>query len=117
VLQQTDPSSVLHVLLTGAQSTPTSAHPTGVAMPTFAWKLTDDQIAAVATYARNAWGNKAPVVTAVQVAKARRKLVPANRAAAGRKPDAMAHPGPETLAPADTDSRDNGTAKAGQKAP
>jgi mono/diheme cytochrome c family protein len=36
-------------------------------MPAFGRFLTDDQIAAVATYIRNAWGNAAPAVTAEQV--------------------------------------------------
>ena len=31
-------------------------------MPAFDWKLKDEQIAAVATYVRNAWGNAAPPV-------------------------------------------------------
>jgi mono/diheme cytochrome c family protein len=34
--------------------------------------LLDQEIADVATYIRNAWGNAAPVVTPEQVAKARR---------------------------------------------
>ena len=41
-------------------------------MPAYAAKLTDREIADVATYIRNAWGNAAPVVTAEQVAKARK---------------------------------------------
>jgi mono/diheme cytochrome c family protein len=36
-------------------------------------KLSDQEIADVATYIRNAWGNAAPAVTLEQVAKARRK--------------------------------------------
>jgi mono/diheme cytochrome c family protein len=35
--------------------------------------LTDQEIADVATYIRNAWGNAAPAVTPGQVAKARRE--------------------------------------------
>jgi mono/diheme cytochrome c family protein len=34
--------------------------------------MTDQQIADVTNYIRNAWGNAAPLVTADQVAKARR---------------------------------------------
>jgi mono/diheme cytochrome c family protein len=34
-------------------------------------KLTDHEIADVATYIRNSWGNAAPTVTAEEVAKAR----------------------------------------------
>jgi mono/diheme cytochrome c family protein len=34
--------------------------------------LSDQEIADVATYIRNAWGNAAPAVTPAEVAKARR---------------------------------------------
>jgi mono/diheme cytochrome c family protein len=43
-------------------------------MPSFAWKLTDAQIASVATYVRNSWGNAAPPVSPGQVAKLRKRL-------------------------------------------
>jgi mono/diheme cytochrome c family protein len=32
-------------------------------MPTFAWRLSDEQVAAVVTYIRNAWGNAAAAVS------------------------------------------------------
>jgi mono/diheme cytochrome c family protein len=41
-------------------------------MPAYAKKMSDQEIADVTTYIRNAWGNSASVVTADQVAKARR---------------------------------------------
>ena len=41
-------------------------------MPAYAAKMTDQEIADVTTYIRNAWGNAAPAVTAEQVAKARK---------------------------------------------
>jgi mono/diheme cytochrome c family protein len=41
-------------------------------MPGYAGKWSDQEIADVATYIRNAWGNAAPVVTPAQVKKARR---------------------------------------------
>jgi mono/diheme cytochrome c family protein len=41
-------------------------------MPAYAAKLSDQEIADVATYIRNAWGNAAPEVSAEQVAKARK---------------------------------------------
>jgi mono/diheme cytochrome c family protein len=43
-------------------------------MPSFAWTLTDDQVAAVATYIRNAWGNHAPPVETATVGQTRRTL-------------------------------------------
>jgi mono/diheme cytochrome c family protein len=46
-------------------------------MPAFDWKLSDDQVADLATYVRNAWGNHAEAVEAKQVADTRRTLVAA----------------------------------------
>jgi mono/diheme cytochrome c family protein len=40
-------------------------------MPSFAWKLSDDEAAAVLTYIRNSWGAAAPAVTADQVKSGR----------------------------------------------
>jgi mono/diheme cytochrome c family protein len=44
-------------------------------MPSFGWLLTDEQVAAVATYIRQAWGNSAPPVSTSDVTSARRALV------------------------------------------
>jgi mono/diheme cytochrome c family protein len=75
VVQQTDPTSVLHVVLRGALSVGTKPAPTAPAMPQFGWILNDDQVAAVVTYIRNSWGNSAPPVSADNVGKTRRMLV------------------------------------------
>jgi mono/diheme cytochrome c family protein len=63
-------------MLQGAQTVPTDARPTPSTMPAFDWKLTDADVAAVATYVRNAWGNSAPEVSADQVKTMRRTLRP-----------------------------------------
>jgi mono/diheme cytochrome c family protein len=78
VVQQADATSLLHVVLRGARSAATAGAPTAAAMPQFAWLLTDDQIAAVVSYIRNAWGNSAPPVSAAEVAKARRAFAERN---------------------------------------
>jgi len=75
VVQQTDPTTLLHIVLRGARSAATDGAPTGAAMPGFDWILKDDEVAAVLTYIRNAWGNAAPAVTAGEVGKARRAFV------------------------------------------
>lgn len=77
-VQSIEPTSLLHVVLRGTRSVATSGAPTASAMPPFGWLLTDDQVAAVATYIRNAWGNAAPSVTAGAVAKARTSLAQAS---------------------------------------
>jgi mono/diheme cytochrome c family protein len=80
VVQQSDPTTVVRVILEGAMTATTDARPTASAMPAFGWKLTDAQIAAVATYVRNAWGNAGSVVSAGDVASMR-KAIEAGKAA------------------------------------
>jgi mono/diheme cytochrome c family protein len=72
-LQSADPSSALRVILDGSETVTTPRAPNGGSMPAYAGKMSDQQIADVTTFIRNAWGNAAPAVTAAQVAKARRK--------------------------------------------
>jgi mono/diheme cytochrome c family protein len=72
-LQSTDPSSTLRIILEGARTVTTPRAPNAGSMPAYSRKLTDQEIADVATYIRNAWGNAAPAVTSGQVAKARRE--------------------------------------------
>lgn len=74
-VQQTDPTTVLHVVLRGARSVGTPPAPTAPAMPEFGWTLNDEQVAAVATYIRNSWGNSAPPVNASDVKNTRQMLV------------------------------------------
>jgi mono/diheme cytochrome c family protein len=74
-VQQTDPASLLHVVLRGARSAATDKAPTASAMPAFGWVLNDDQVAAVVTYIRNTWGNAAPAVSGGTVRNAREALV------------------------------------------
>lgn len=70
-VQSRDPATVLHIILQGAHSLATTDEPTPLAMPAFAWKLSDQQIADVATYIRNSWGNKGSQVGAGDVKKLR----------------------------------------------
>jgi mono/diheme cytochrome c family protein len=74
LVQSLDPASILHVVLRGARSVATDPAPTAAAMPSFGWTLTDFQVAAVSTYVRNAWGNRAPAVDAATVSKTRQAL-------------------------------------------
>jgi mono/diheme cytochrome c family protein len=72
-LQSADPTSTLRIILDGAETVTTARAPNTGSMPPYAAKLSDQQIADVATYIRNAWGNAAPAVTAGQVKSARRE--------------------------------------------
>jgi mono/diheme cytochrome c family protein len=69
-----DATTVIRVILEGARAVPTKAHPTPLTMPAFHWKLTDAQIAAVATYVRSSWGNHGGPVSASDVADLRKRL-------------------------------------------
>ena len=63
-----DPGNIIKVVLAG-----TPRRGAYIAMPSFARKLTDAQIAAIANYVRTSWGNEAPAnATAEAVAKLRR---------------------------------------------
>lgn len=66
-----DPSSVISVILKGGKAPVTKEALAGMEMPGFAWRLDDQQVADLATFIRNGWGNSAPAVTAEQVAEIR----------------------------------------------
>lgn len=66
-VQSEDPTTVMRVIVEGAQTVQTDQRPTASAMPAYGWKLRDGDVAAVATYVRNAWGNTAAAVSAEQV--------------------------------------------------
>jgi mono/diheme cytochrome c family protein len=73
-VQARDPTTMVRIILQGSRAVPTPARPTAPGMPAFAWKLDDDEIASVATFVRNSWGNRAPPVAAARVGKLRHKL-------------------------------------------
>jgi mono/diheme cytochrome c family protein len=62
VLQQEEPHSAIQIVLGGAEKPSTEAKPTPLAMPAFGWKLDDDEVAALLTYLRTAFGNRASPV-------------------------------------------------------
>jgi len=68
-----DPTTVLRIILTGGTAPPAAGRPPIKPMPDFA-HLDDGMIADLATYLRNAWGNRASPVSATQVYRLRRAL-------------------------------------------
>jgi mono/diheme cytochrome c family protein len=74
VTQQRDPTTLLHLILAGGRAGPTPTRPSALSMPSFAWKLTDREIADVTTYVRNSWGNRSDPVSANAVASLRKAL-------------------------------------------
>lgn len=73
-IQGLSSESMTHILLNGSKGAITRSNPTGAAMPAFAWKLTDTQIADVLTYIRNEWGNAAQAVSPREVKEMRKTL-------------------------------------------
>lgn len=93
-IQADQPGTVLHVVLQGARMAAPSTLVTGQAMPGFGWKLTNQDVADVATFIRNSWGNRASPVNAGQVAAVRKDLQVADNPSGDltKHPDAKAHP-------------------------
>jgi alcohol dehydrogenase (quinone), cytochrome c subunit len=69
-----DPTSLIHIVLTGAKIPPTRERPSALGMPGFGWRLSDEQVAQLLTFVRKSWGNNAPAVDASHVAALRSTL-------------------------------------------
>jgi mono/diheme cytochrome c family protein len=65
------PTNLLHVLIDGGFAPTTAGNPRPFGMPPFGPQLNDADLAAVASYVRNAWGNEAPLVEPLDVVKVR----------------------------------------------
>jgi mono/diheme cytochrome c family protein len=74
MLQQPDATGLEHLILGGTRVGVSSSRPSPLGMPSFAWKLTDQEIADVSTYIRNSWGNQAAPVAVADVSELRKKL-------------------------------------------
>ena len=74
MLQQPDPTGLEHLILAGTRVGVSSSRPAPLGMPSFAWKLTDQEIADVSTFIRNTWENHAGPVSAAEVADLRKRL-------------------------------------------
>jgi mono/diheme cytochrome c family protein len=65
------PANLIHIVINGGFPPTTAGDPRPYGMPPFGPSLKDDEIAALASYVRNAWGNAAPQVSALDVLGAR----------------------------------------------
>lgn len=74
IVQGDNPTTVIRLILNGGHAVATDQRPTGVSMPSFGWKLSDPQVAALASYVRSAWGNAAAPVSASQVSNVRKAV-------------------------------------------
>jgi len=73
IVQFADPTTMLRVILQGSQSIATPGKPVGYSMPAFAF-LTDAEIADIATFVRNSWGNHSGAVSPAQATELRHLL-------------------------------------------
>jgi len=69
-----DATTLIRIVLRGARSVATKQEPTAPGMPSFGHQLNDEQIAAVVSYVRNAWGRPAAAIAPGDVSKARDAL-------------------------------------------
>ncbi|MBK5536925.1 c-type cytochrome [Pseudomonas sp. TH05] len=70
-----NPTSLLHITLTGWQTAQTAAHPRVYTMPGFA-QLADEEIAEILSFVRSSWGNTGSAISPAQVKAMRAQLSP-----------------------------------------
>jgi hypothetical protein len=86
---------VIRLILEGSQLPATRSAPSELAMPGFGGRLSDDEVAQLASFVRQSWGNRAPAVQAAQVGTIRAVVDKerAERAAAASLPPPRTHSG------------------------
>jgi alcohol dehydrogenase (quinone), cytochrome c subunit len=74
IVQAGNPQSLISIVLDGSQTPRTARTPAQFAMPSFAWRLSDKDVADVVNFIRTSWGNSAASVSPAEVAKTRESL-------------------------------------------
>lgn len=69
-----DPGSLIRLVLAGSALPGTTAAPSALAMPGFAWRLSNEEVAQLLTFIRTSWGNQAAGVSAGEVGRVRGAL-------------------------------------------
>jgi alcohol dehydrogenase (quinone), cytochrome c subunit len=69
-----DPNSLIRLVLAGSALPGTTAAPSALGMPGFAWRLSNQEAAELLTFIRTSWGNQASSVSASEVARVRGSL-------------------------------------------
>lgn len=72
-----NPKGLVHVILAGARLPSTADSPAAIEMPGFGWRLDDAEVAKLATFIRQSWGNQSESVNEDDV-KAVRNAIPTN---------------------------------------
>jgi mono/diheme cytochrome c family protein len=76
VVQAGQPISLISIILNGASTPRTKGAPAQFAMPSFATRLSDQDVADVVNFIRSSWGNHASSTTARDVARVRKAIRP-----------------------------------------
>lgn len=71
VVTMSPPTNLIRVVLDGGFPPATAGNPRPYGMPPFAQSLGDDELAALATFLRNSWGNRASPVGALDILRHR----------------------------------------------
>ena len=66
--------SLATIVLEGSLTPRTKATPAQFAMPSFAWRLSDQEVADVVNFIRSSWGNRSTPIAAESVAKLRKSI-------------------------------------------
>jgi mono/diheme cytochrome c family protein len=96
VLQTSNPTSAVHIVLSGGAMPATKTAPSAITMAPYADILNDQQIADVVSFVQTSWGNTGGRATADQVAKMRKTAEPVKS-----EGFTLAHPELHHAAPAD----------------
>jgi len=76
VVMAPDATSLALIVLGGSLTPKTNKTPAQFAMPAFAWRLDDQEVADVVTFIRDSWGNQGKPITASEVTKLRKAVQP-----------------------------------------
>lgn len=76
ILQTQDPTSAIHIILSGGSQPATREAPSSLSMAPYARLLNDEQVAQVVTFIQSSWGNSGGKATAADVARIRKVANP-----------------------------------------
>jgi mono/diheme cytochrome c family protein len=85
VVQAENPKSLISIVLQGSRTPRTASTPAQFTMPSFAWRLSDKDVADVVNFIRTSWDNSAATVTSAEAAQTRESLQP--RQASTKNPE------------------------------
>jgi mono/diheme cytochrome c family protein len=74
IVQAQNSLSVVAIVLEGSRTPRTGAAPARFTMPSFAWRLSDQEVADVVNFVRSSWGNQASAASVDDVGRTRRSL-------------------------------------------